>query len=85
MLVDRLSQRHNCLHSQRNPENQEVVDIITGMFGITPEEINPELPVIQYSASSSFNDNYGPEKAFDKIASDGSRWNAADLSGETSG
>lgn len=62
-------------------KNQEVVDIITGMFGITPEEINPELPVIQYSASSSFNDNYGPEKAFDKIASDGSRWNAADLSG----
>ncbi|WP_394924311.1 Ig-like domain-containing protein [uncultured Robinsoniella sp.] len=62
-------------------KNQEVVDIITAMFGITPEEINPELPVIHYSASSSFSDNYGPEKAFDKIASDGSRWNAGDLSG----
>lgn len=61
--------------------NQEVVDIITAMFGITPEEINPELPVIHYQASSSFNENYGPEKAFDKVASDGSRWNAADLSG----
>lgn len=62
--------------SSEKGKNAEVVSIIKDIFGIDPTK-----PSIKYSASSVFNENYTADKAFDNIASDASRWNAADKSG----
>ncbi len=68
--------------SAEQGHDQDVIDTITEMFGVTEEMLLGEKSRT-FSASSVFQDNptYAADKAFDGISSEGSRWNAGDLSG----
>lgn len=68
--------------SAEKGHDADVVSTIMEMFGVTEEEIIGQK-TRTFSASSVFQDNsaYAAEKAFDGNASEGSRWNAGDLSG----
>lgn len=62
--------------------DQDVIDTIKYMFGVDEDTIY-QTSNLTYSASSFFQNNpqYAADKAFDGVASLGSRWNAGDLSG----
>jgi len=57
--------------------NDEVVAIITEMFGIDPTSKEGK---VTYSASSIFSGGYIADYAFDGVYGNGSRWNAGDQS-----
>ena len=61
-------------------KDAEVVEIVKQIFGVDPTQPEQEYD-IKYSASSSYNQSYTPEMAFDGLIGDGSRWNAASQSG----
>ncbi len=68
--------------SAEKGHDQDVIDTITEMFGVTKDSLIGKK-TRTFSASSVFQDNptYAADKAFDGIASNDSRWNAGDMSG----
>ncbi|MGI6269688.1 MAG: glycosyl hydrolase [Candidatus Howiella sp.] len=68
--------------SAEKGHDRDVIDTITEMFGVREESLIGQK-TRTFSASSCFQDNptYAADKAFDGVSSDGSRWNAGDLSG----
>ena len=60
----------------KTADNAAVKAIITEMFGVDPETTLPADGNI-YRASSEYSANYGAPAAFDGVAAENSRWNAA--------